>query len=553
MKPAPRTVSTRSPHGRLRWTVQAVACATFVSLFALTTYPYVRSIPYGVFQKFDPLTALAAARGAGVWLVIALATILVTLLAGRVFCSYFCPLGFLIDLADLTIGTGRTNGPASDEQGGPARSQGGEAERKSTSRRGRESFPKARHIKYWVLGALCAGTLAGTSALLVLDPLSLLTRVLTVVAYPLWAACAGFIVTTIGPLAERLGWTALAYTSAAQPVFQTALANLVMLVLLLGLGVLSARFWCRYLCPLGALLGIFSRRSLVKRRVTDACIRCGRCARACPMDAVGEDPRATIFPECIACEACLRVCPVDAIAFRPSIPAAGPPAVPAWEASKRGLSRRGFLGGVGLGVCLAVVTRANPESVGRASRLIRPPGAIPEPEFLAACVRCGLCVRSCLTHTLQPAGMESGLLLWGTPVHVMRLAGCEQQCNLCGTVCPTGAIRDLPLRERQHAKVGTAVISQSRCVAWRRDQLCLLCDESCPYNAIVFRTVDGHKRPFVDESRCNGCGMCEHVCPVEGEAAIVVYRDGEVRIREGSYVEVLRQRRITLQPQQDRL
>lgn len=551
MKPSTRTVSTRSPHGRLRWTVQAVACATFVYIFAVTTYPSVSSIPYGIFQKIDPLTALAAARGAGLWLVIALATILVTFVAGRVFCSYFCPLGFFIDLVDLILGKARTQGPAANESGRPAESQGAGHEGRGTNRRA--SFPRARHIKYWVLGALCAGTLAGTSALFVLDPLSLSTRVLTVVAYPLWAACAGFVVTTIGPLAQRFGWTGLAYTSVSQPVFQTALENLVMLVLVGGLGVFSARFWCRYLCPLGALLGIFSRGSIVKRRVTDACIRCGRCERACPMDAVGEDPRTTIVPECIACEACLRVCPVDAIAFGPAKPAAGPTTAPAWKASTTGLSRRGFLGGVGLGVCFAVVARVNPEYAARASRLIRPPGAIPESEFLAACVRCGLCVRSCLTHTLQPAGMQSGLLVWGTPVHVMRLAGCEQQCNVCGKVCPTGAIRDLPLRERQHAKVGTAVISQARCVAWRRDQLCLLCDESCPYNAIVFRTVDGHKRPFVDESRCNGCGMCEHVCPVEGEAAIVVYRDGEVRLREGSYVEALRHRRITLQPQQDRL
>ena len=199
------------------------------------------------------------------------------------------------------------------------------------------------------------------------------------------------------------------------------------------------------------------------------------------------------------------------------------------------------------------LTRLDPGVMKASSRLIRPPGAIPESDFLAACVRCGLCVRSCITHTLQPAGMERGIVHWGTPIHVMRFAGCEQQCNICGGICPTGALRNLTLIERQHAKVGTAVLYQARCVAWRQDQLCLLCDEACPYNAIVFRVVQGHKRPFVDESKCNGCGICESVCPVEGEAAIMVHQDGEVRIREGSYKEILRERRIVLTPRTDSL
>jgi ferredoxin len=120
-------------------------------------------------------------------------------------------------------------------------------------------------------------------------------------------------------------------------------------------------------------------------------------------------------------------------------------------------------------------------------------------------------------------------------------------------VCPTGAIRDLPLIERQHAKIGTAVIHRETCVAWAKDRLCLLCDEACPYNAIVFRPVEGHKRPFVDESRCNGCGMCESVCPVVGEAAIVVVPAGEIRLREGSYKEALHRERIFLEPKEDLL
>jgi MauM/NapG family ferredoxin protein len=218
-----------------------------------------------------------------------------------------------------------------------------------------------------------------------------------------------------------------------------------------------------------------------------------------------------------------------------------------------GLSRRNFFFGMGLGSMVIVLTRLDPRYVKKTDRTLRPPGALPEEDFLATCIRCGSCLRICVTHTLQASGMENGLIHWGTPIHNMRVAGCEQQCNLCGKICPTGAIRDLPLIERQHAKIGTAVIIRETCVAWAKNRLCLLCDEACPYNAIVFQPVEGHKRPFVDESRCNGCGMCEAVCPVNGEAAIVVYPTGEIRQKEGSYKEILNRERIFLEPKKDLL
>ena len=200
-----------------------------------------------------------------------------------------------------------------------------------------------------------------------------------------------------------------------------------------------------------------------------------------------------------------------------------------------------------------VLARLDPRVTKRTERWLRPPGALPEVDFLATCIRCGACLRICVTHTLQASGLDNGLEGWGTPIHNMRTAGCEQQCDLCGKTCPTGAIRNLPLIERQHAKIGTAVLVRERCVAWAKDRVCLLCDEACPYNAIVFRPVEGHKRPFVDESRCNGCGMCEAVCPVSGEAAILVYPTGEIRLKEGSYKEILNRERIFLEPKKDLL
>ena len=88
--------------------------------------------------------------------------------------------------------------------------------------------------------------------------------------------------------------------------------------------------------------------------------------------------------------------------------------------------------------------------------------------------------------------------------------------------------------------MGTAIINRRSCIAWEKNLLCLICDEICPYDAIEYRVIDEYtgpqKKPFVLEKKCVGCGMCEQKCPVKGKAAVVVVRDGEERIREGSYI-----------------
>jgi formate hydrogenlyase subunit 6/NADH:ubiquinone oxidoreductase subunit I len=141
----------------------------------------------------------------------------------------------------------------------------------------------------------------------------------------------------------------------------------------------------------------------------------------------------------------------------------------------------------------------------------------------------------CPTNTIQPCLFDSGLEGIWSPRIVPRLAGCDQTCSLCGTVCPTDALRELPLEEKKHAKLGTAYIDTSRCLVWAQDRLCLICDEQCPYNAIVFKWKDGTRKPFVIDSKCNGCGFCEQQCPVQGESAIIVTSHGELRLAQGSY------------------
>ena len=132
---------------------------------------------------------------------------------------------------------------------------------------------------------------------------------------------------------------------------------------------------------------------------------------------------------------------------------------------------------------------------------LRPPGAQDEKSFLARCVRCDRCRGVCPASVI---GVGEGFTASRTPVLNFRLGYCDF-CGKCADICPTGAL--LPFDEKTVC-IGLAEITD-RCLAWNSGG-CNICVEQCPYRAIVF---DGQRRPVVDAAKCNGCGLCENVCP----------------------------------------
>jgi MauM/NapG family ferredoxin protein len=504
----------------MRTFIQALSLLLFSALFIFATYKLPNWLPADIYLRLDPLlglNAVFAAReiiGRALW---GLVTVGTTFVVGRFFCAYVCPMGASIDFLDFLF-------------------------LRKKKRFGLKAEVSLRRAKYFLLVIFIVAALTGLSLAFLMDPMSLLTRFFTFFIYPLAITVINLTLDLLRPLFQALGWVALSHLHYFQSVYYMTAITLLIFGGIIALNRLVPRFWCRYLCPLGAFLSLISPLGIFKRRVSEDCNECLKCQKICPMGAIPKDPKGTRLPECIQCRSCAKVCPQNAITFPAFLSIGG-------EYSKVDFSRRGFLYSLAGGLGVGFLATQTPFTLKQGKHpLIRPPGAIPETEFLRTCIRCGECMKSCLTNTLQPSLWESGFSGLWTPKMEPRLAPCDQNCNVCGKVCPTQAIRSISLEEKTHAKVGTAVLRKEMCLVWAENKICLICDEICPYNAIVFRPVEGYRRPVVIASKCNGCGFCEQRCPVKGESAIVVTPNGEIRLKEGSYIKEAKKLQLEFKP-----
>jgi polyferredoxin len=305
----------------------------------------------------------------------AFGVLLLVLVFGNFFCGWFCPMGATIDFFDRILFQEKKRSRNSNDQ-------------------------SLRRLRYGVFIFSFATGLMAFQVMYLLDPISLITRTLVISFYPPAILTFNHLVPQIQNFLPRNPYI---FSTIPLPLFKVNLFIFVFFVIILALGVVRKRFWCRYLCPLGTLFSILSRLRILRRSVTDECTRCQKCVRECPVGAIPENaPQSYRQQDCVSCFKCFE-CPPKAVSFNFGLPQFKAP-------NGVDLSRRYVLGSLAFGFVSALVIKTNPlqsESGLKNNRLIRPPGALPEERFVSVCTGCGECLKVCPNNALQSLHTET--------------------------------------------------------------------------------------------------------------------------------------------------
>lgn len=498
--------------------------------------------PVEFFLSLDPFAALVTALSAHTiyrGLVWSLIVVVLTVALGRVFCGWICPFGtlhhFIGWLFPSRVGRGSRRIEANRTHGWQV-------------------------TKYYLLFAFLGAALFGSAIGGMFDPICVAIRSIGLGLLPalsyLGIRGGDLVSAEGGRLAGSvsdgvLDFLAANVWTANQAYTHQAWLVVILVVAILFMNRVVPRFWCRALCPLGAMLGTLSRFALLgMRKDHEKCTECNRCLVHCQGGDSPEGGRKHRRDECHVCLNCEAACPEGVIAW-------------SWLPNRRSsqdsprLDRRRALASVAAGAATVPAFRiGNWPDRAYSEKVIRPPGSLEEREFLERCIRCGQCMKVCPNNALHPALFEAGVEGLWTPILIPRIGYCEHSCVLCGQVCPTGAIARITEKAKlgigqAPVRMGTAMYDQGRCLPWAMATPCIVCEEFCPTSpkAIWVEKVttvrrssvpgpDGSEppmeevtlqRPHVDPSLCIGCGACEKACPVVDKPAISVTSAGESR------------------------
>jgi ferredoxin len=463
----------------------------------------------------------------------------VTLVFGRLYCSVLCPLGIMQDGVSWASGRGRTSRRKTSRKTAGAT--------KTASAGSRKWFAHSRPLtwlRYGLLVIFVVAMVAGISVVVsLLDPWGAYGRIAQNLFAPVWRLGNNLLAW----VAER----ADSYAFYAVDVWvRSGIAFAVAAVWLVGVAVLAwskGRLYCNSVCPVGTLLGLISRGSILRVAIdADKCTRCGVCEKRCKSSCIDSKAATVDRSRCVVCFDCLEGCKAGAISYSGCKKKS--------TDNTTGLSRRKFLS-------IAAVAAATPAAL-KAQQVerillqvdgglaniadkqrpdrktpITPPGSFDARHMRQNCTACQLCVAACPSGVLGPS---SRLATQMQPEMTFEHGYCRPECVECAAVCPSSAIKKITTAEKTEISVGTAHWNSERCVVLTDKVPCTECQRHCPTGAITLVAVDPdeaaaeaagtrrrnapqiRKTPVVDIEKCIGCGACEHLCPARPLAAIHV-------------------------------
>ena len=433
--------------------------------------------------------------------------LVLTLLFGRVYCSVICPLGVMQDIISWIHG--------------------------KTKKKNRFRFsysPAINWLRYGVLALFIVALVAGLHSLVALvAPYSAYGRIASNLLAPVYQLGNNFFAW----IAERAGSYAFYSTEVwirSGATFAVAAATFAVVAVLAWK---HGRTWCNTICPVGSVLGLFSRFSVFAPVIdTEKCRNCGLCGKQCKSSCINMKEHEIDYSRCVACMDCIDTCKEGAIHYACRYGKKGSPSPAQGNVDK---SKRAFLVSSAIATTavaakaqemkvdggLAEIERATkPE---RQTRIV-PAGSLSLKNFADHCTACQLCVSVCPNQVLRPS---TSLMPLMQPEMSYERGYCRPECTKCSDVCPAGAIRPISVEEKSSTQIGHAVVCLDNCVVNTDDVICGNWAIHCPAGAIsmVRKNPDDPKSlriPVVNEERCIGCGACENLCPARPFTAIHV-------------------------------
>jgi ferredoxin len=435
-------------------------------------------------------------------IIVVAALIILTLIIGRIYCSVICPLGVMQDVISWISG-------------------------KRKGKKNRFTYsPAISWLRYVVLGLFILAIVFGIhSFVALLAPYSSYGRIASNLFAP----------------AVQLGH----YHILSYYVFGVAVVTLVVIFILAWR---NGRTYCNTICPVGTVLGFFSRFAMFRPMIDNSkCVGCKLCGRRCKASCINYDNHKIDYSRCISCGDCIGNCNQGAIRYhfmwkgkqqdaaevkKAVVDADKKSDAPAQQTvGTQNFTRRNFLTATAMLATTAALAKdkcvtkvmGEPDKVSRETPIL-PPGAMSAENMADHCTGCQLCIANCPGHVLHPS---MGLMTFMQPTVSYEKGFCQPDCDKCSNLCPAGAIKPIKAETKFKVHIGHAVWQGFNCLVLNKNVACGVCWQNCPYGAITMLPLDetnpdSLQYPSVDDSICVGCGACEKACPARPAKAIYV-------------------------------